>query len=284
MLTRTWSGWSSALREAAACVGAGLRDIQHNGLWWRSGVWCMTATSFWLWLYFYFGSFFLKLSGKVAAISFLGIFSQSGVRFSSGGGVSNSLSGLGNLGSGLVSLANFLGSVVQIALLALAIAAIFYVLLFVVATITTIRLPLRWILLTPAKAAAHSRYPEWQPTVLAPLTPLTAWDRTLHGLTIVLALCIPVWALFLIVRVLLEWNVLLMYGPAAEGVLDEEQRRALVRRQRPAIVMLGLILCVLMLVPIFNLLVPALLCSSVCHLQRRGWVSAMPPALIATAV
>jgi hypothetical protein len=237
----------------------------------------------WLWLYFYFDSFFLKLSGKVAAISFLGIFSQSGVHFASGSGASNSLSGLGNLGSGLGSLGSFLGSVVQIALLALAIAAFFYVLLFVVATLTTIRLPLRWILLARAQAAAGTRYPEWQPTALAPLVPLTAWDRTLHGLRIVLALCIPVWALLLIVRVLLEWNVLLMYGSAAEGVLVEEQRRALVRRQTPAIMMLGLILCVLMLVPIFNLLVPALLCSSVCHLQRRGWVSAARPARIATA-
>ena len=63
----------------------------------------------------------------------------------------------------------------------------------------------------------------------------------------------------------------LIYSAVAEGVLGKEQQRAMRRQQRPAIVALGLLLCLLMLVPVLNLLLPAVLCTSVCHLQRRGW-------------
>jgi hypothetical protein len=66
---------------------------------------------------------------------------------------------------------------------------------------------------------------------------------------------------------LLTWNVQMIYGAAAEEVLGA----ALRREQRPAIFALGLLLCLLMLVPVLNLLLPALLCTSVCHLQRRSW-------------
>lgn len=70
---------------------------------------------------------------------------------------------------------------------------------------------------------------------------------------------------------LLTWNVQMSYGAAAEDVLGVEEQAALRREQRAAIFALGLLLCLLMLLPILNLLVPALLCSSVCHLQRRDW-------------
>ncbi|PLY42256.1 hypothetical protein CSZ94_11430 [Janthinobacterium sp. ROICE36] len=54
-------------------------------------------------------------------------------------------------------------------------------------------------------------------------------------------------------------------------LISVEQQTALRREQRPAIFALGLLLCLLMRIPVFNLLLPALLCTSVCHLQRRGW-------------
>ena len=58
----------------------------------------------------------------------------------------------------------------------------------------------------------------------------------------------------------------MIYGAAAEAVLSVEQQAALRREQRPVIFALGLLLCLLMLVPVLNLLWPALLCTSVCHL------------------
>ena len=82
---------------------------------------------------------------------------------------------------------------------------------------------------------------------------------------------IPVWAMCVLISYLLAWNVQMIYGAAAEAVLSVEQQTALRREQRPVIFALGLLLCLLMLVPVLNLLWPALLCTSVCHLQRRGW-------------
>lgn len=179
---------------------------------------------------------------------------------------------MGNMGSGMVDFAKGLGPVLQMIMMAVAIAAFFYVLLFIVATLTTIQIPLRWTLLQPAKSAAARRFADWQPRPLPPLPALSRRDRVREVLKVVLMLCIPVWALLVVARFLLEANVRLLYGPAADGVLDQEQRRALLHAQQPAVLMLGIMVSVLMLVPVLNLIVPALLCSSVCHLQRRGWI------------
>jgi hypothetical protein len=64
-----------ALREAFACVGLGLRDVRHDGLWWRSAICSMAAVGLWLWLYYNFGAFFLQLSGIIALVSVAGLFS-----------------------------------------------------------------------------------------------------------------------------------------------------------------------------------------------------------------
>jgi uncharacterized protein involved in cysteine biosynthesis len=90
-------------------------------------------------------------------------------------------------------------------------------------------------------------------------------------LLLLLSLLIPVWAMCVLIAYLLAWNVQMIYGAAAAEVLGVEQQAALRREQRPAIFALGLLLCLMMLVPVLNLLLPALLCTSVCHLQRRGW-------------
>ena len=131
------------------------------------------------------------------------------------------------------------------------------------------REPLRCLLLERAKAVAARRYVAWQaPTGLDASAARPAWRRRL---LLLLSLLIPVWAMCVLISYLLAWNVQMIYGAAAEAVLSVEQETALRREQRPAIFALGLLLCLLMLIPVLNLLLPALLCSSVCHLQRRGW-------------
>ncbi|WNG19442.1 hypothetical protein [Cystobacter fuscus] len=74
-----------------------------------------------------------------------------------------------------------------------------------------------------------------------------------------------------------------LYAPAAAGVLSKEQRGDLAAAQKPAIFMLGLLLLLMMMVPVLNLVVPALACVSVCHLQRRGWTDQAALASAATA-
>ncbi|MED5615624.1 hypothetical protein [Janthinobacterium sp. P210005] len=268
-MTQTLQTWLLAWREAFTCIGLGVRDARHAGLWWRSALWCMAVVALWLGLYGCFGRFFVELSAMLALVSvtgLLGLGVMDGVGTLANGPAT--LSQMGNIAGGLGSAAKALLSIGQIALALLALATLFYVMVFIVGAIGTARLPLRWLLLERAKAVAARRYAPWQPPAGLELSsPRPVWRRLL----LLLSLLIPVWAMCVLVSYLLAWNVRMIYGAAAEDVLGAEQQAALRRAQRPAIAALGLLLCLLMLIPVFNLLVPALLCSSVCHLQRRGW-------------
>lgn len=273
-MKQTLQTWSQGFREASTCIGLGMRDTRHAGLWWRSALWCTAVVSLWLALYIHFGRFFLELSAILAMLSVSGLMGlgvmQGVAPIATGPAtvsqMSNVVGSLGSAGQALLSIA-------QIALVLLALASFFYVLVFVVAAIGTARLPLRWLFLARAKEVVARRYALWQAP--ADLVSSGTRPRWLWRILLVLSLLIPVWAMCVLVVWLLACNVWFMYGAAAEGVLDQEQQRALRRQQRPAIVVLGLMLCLLMLVPVLNLLLPAVLCTSVCHLQRRGWRAAV---------
>ena len=271
-LKNTLKNWSLGAREALSCLMLGLRDTRHAGLWWRSALWCMVVVSLWLALYLHFGRFFLELSAILAMLSVSGLMGlgvmQGVAPIATGPAtvsqMSNVVGSLGSVGQALLSIA-------QIALVLLALATFFYVLVFVVASIGTARSPLRWLFLARAKEVVARRYTVWQ----APADLERTRPRWLWRILLALSLLIPIWALCVLVVWLLACNVWFIYGAAAEGVLDQEQQRGLRRQQRPAIVFLGLLLCLLMLVPVLNLLLPAVLCTSVCHLQRRGWRTAV---------
>lgn len=269
-MTQTLQTWLLAWREAFTCIGLGLRDARHAGLWWRSALWCMAVVALWLGLYGYFGRFFVELSAMLALVSvtgLLGLGVMDGVGTLANGPAT--LSQMGNIAGGLGSAAKAMLSIGQIALALLALAALFYVVVFIGGAIGTARLPLRWLLLERAKVVVARRYVAWQaPACLDASAARPAWRRRL---LLLLSLLIPVWAMCVLISYLLAWNVQMVYGAAAENVLDAEQQAALRREQRPAIFALGLLLCLLMLVPVLNLLLPAVLCTSVCHLQRRGW-------------
>lgn len=273
-MKQTLRNWSLGGREAFSCLVLGLRDTRHAGLWWRSALWCMIVVSLWLALYLHFGRFFLELSAMLAMLSVSGLMGlgvmQGVAPIATGPAtvsqMSNVVGSLGSVGQALLSIA-------QIALVLLALATFFYVLVFVVASIGTARLPLRWLFLARAKEVVARRYVLWQAP--ADLASSATRPRWLWRILLVLSLLIPIWAMCVLIVWLLACNVWFIYGAAAEGVLDKEQQRALRRQQRPAIVFLGLLLCLLMLIPVLNLLLPAVLCTSVCHLQRRGWRKAV---------
>lgn len=56
-VTQTLQTWLLAWREGFTCIGLGLRDARHAGLWWRSALWCMAVVALWLGLYSCFGRF-----------------------------------------------------------------------------------------------------------------------------------------------------------------------------------------------------------------------------------
>lgn len=270
MLTAFFQLRYRALREALACIGLGLRDVRHAGLWWRSALCAMAAVGMWLWLYYHFGAFFLQLSGIITLASVTGLLGLGVLDF--GPGMTSGPASLSNMGSlhGLGGLVQSLMSIAQVALVALALASVVYVLVFVAGVLGTLQLPARWLFMRRAHSVAARHYPLWRAGLPAPRAPPTVWGWLRRGLGL-LALLVPIWSMFVLLRLIIVCNMRLMYGPAAEGVLAKEQQRALATAQKPAIYMLGLLLFMMMLVPVLNLLVPALLCTSLCHLQRRGW-------------
>lgn len=259
-----------ALCEAFACIGLGLRDVRHAGLWWRSALCSIAVFGLWLWLYYHFGTFFLQLSGVIMLASVSGLMGLGVLDL--GPGLASGSATLSNMGSlnGLGGMLQSLLSIAQVALVALALASVIYVLVFIAGVLGTVQLPARWLLLGRARDAAARRYPQWQGGAPAQRAPPTARDR-LRRILGLLALLVPIWSMFVLLRVLIAGNVHLLYGAAAQGVLSPEQQRGMAAAQGPAIFMLGLLLFMMMLVPVLNLLAPAVLCSSLCHLQRRGW-------------
>ncbi|MEO5934656.1 MAG: hypothetical protein ABIQ08_14050 [Duganella sp.] len=114
------------LREALACVGLGLRDVPHAGLWWRSALCSVAAVGMWLWLYCHFGGFFLQVSGVITLASEAGLLGLGVLDF--GPGMAAGPASLSNMGSlnGMGGLVQSLMSIAQVALVALALASVVY--------------------------------------------------------------------------------------------------------------------------------------------------------------
>lgn len=271
MFKKTIQRWSQALREALTCIALGLRDVRHGGLWWRSALCSVAVVTLWFWLYRQYPEFFLQLSRDMALLGVFGLFGIGVLDL--GPGIHAGAPTLSNMGSlqGLGGLLMTILSIAQILLAFLALVAFVYVLIFVTGVLGTVSLPSRWVCLPRARSTAAGRYPDWQ----VPAIPAPAAGFSVRRILAWLALLIPVWTAVVMVRMLLTSGILWVYGPASAGLLTAGQRRALWAAQRPAIVMLGMLLGVMTIVPILNLLVPALVCTSVCHLQRRGWT--VPP-------
>ncbi|WP_137936209.1 hypothetical protein [Chitinivorax sp. B] len=268
--------WMNAAKEAGSCMQYGLLDACRQGLWWRSALWCVLVTIGWLWLYVKQAGIFLELSGVVALVSFFGLF---GTTLAGFGGTGGSVVAMGNipgaLASNLASGLASLGPFIQAVLAALAIAIAFYVLLFLLGVLVTIQLPIRWLFLQRAQTVVAKHYPDWVQPAASLITPppRSSIKTTLVAL---LKLCIPIYAFFYVLKLMFACPIRLLYQPAAQSSLTDIQCDELYQQQSKVVLMLGLFHFVLMAIPIINLLVPALLCTSVCHLQRRGWINPQP--------
>lgn len=83
-----------------------------------------------------------------------------------------------------------------------------------------------------------------------------------YAMKLILLLCIPLLSLLIVLRFLLTWNLHWLDYAIGDG-------RRPPRAQRRAMLVLGVVLGLILLIPVLNLLLPALLCSSVCHLRFR---------------
>jgi hypothetical protein len=250
--------WAEAATEACACLGLSLRDLRHGGLWWRSALLSVAATGLWLFIYHAWPAFFLRLSGGAALVSFAGLLALAGPVFPAA--ATSTIAGMGNIGPALVQSIGPLLQVAQLALVALAIAVVLHLMLFVFLVQTTIGLASRALLLERVRAIAGQRYPIVAPALAAERR--ATWACVKRWAMFLLLLCIPFVSLLLLLRFLLTCNLRWLHRgiPPATPVSSQQARAMLV---------LGVVLALAMLVPVLNLLVPGLMSGCVCHLRCR---------------
>ena len=256
--------WYAALTEALLCLLLGLRSSFRNGLWWRSACLCAAVLLFWAWFYWHFAK---EVFIAIGAISFLGTYGAVVLGFLPSGGAA----GVGSVGAGAV----------QFLMYAAAVAAILYVVLFAFLVLTTIRLPVNGLFMGRCADAVARHYRD----AAAP-EPIGAVRTTFKQYALLLAsLFIPIVSSWVLLLLAVYLNVRLLYGSAVRRVYGNVPGPLPLHDHFPPLLMLGVLSVIGVLVPVLNLLLPAVMCTSVLHLVRRGprWQTTTAPVPVSSA-
>nr|WP_237149756.1 EI24 domain-containing protein [Pseudomonas otitidis] len=252
-----------AFLEAFICLGLALRSSLRPGILIGSAGLCLLMTSLWGWLFYAHFEFIAKAAGLIATFVVMGAAALGLLPSISGGPAT--ISAMANIAPALALMA------VYAALLAVAIVVVLYA----GAVVLSIRLSLRWVLMGRLKTRARSRYPSLLQRQPAAADLLRAGRYHLGpwlgiGLGPLLCLLIPVVNGVLLLMLLAYLNVRFLVPTALAGLASGAEQMRVVRAQRGALIAFGLLILMLALVPVLNLLLPALLGGGVCHLAYRG--------------
>ncbi|MCP1618731.1 MULTISPECIES: EI24 domain-containing protein [Pseudomonadaceae] len=256
-----------AFLEAFICLGLALRSSLRPGILIGSSGLCLLMTSFWGWLFYIHFEFIAKAAGLIASFVIMGAAALGLLPSVSGGPAT--ISAMANIAPALALMA------VYAALLAVAIVVVLYA----GAVVLSIRLSLRWVLMGRLKTRTRSHYPsqlQRQPAATDLLRAgryhLGPWLGLGIGIGIgpLLCLLIPVVNGVLMLMLLAYLNVRFLVPDALAGLASGAEQMRVVRAQRGALIAFGLLILMLAVVPVLNLLLPALLGSGVCHLAYRG--------------
>jgi|GEM_PF-934335 len=252
-----------AFLEAFICLGLALRSSLRPGILIGSAGLCLLMTSLWGWLFYAHFEFIAKAAGLIATFVVMGAAALGLFPSISGGPAT--ISAMASIAPALALMA------VYAALLAVAIVVVLYA----GAVVLSIRLSLRWVLMGRLKTRARSRYPSLLQRQPAAADLLRAGRYHLGpwlgiGLGPLLCLLIPVVNGVLMLMLLAYLNVRFLVPAALAGLASGAEQMRVVRAQRGALIAFGLLILMLALVPVLNLLLPALLGSGVCHLAYRG--------------
>lgn len=252
-----------AFLEAFICLGLALRSSLRPGILIGSAGLCLLMTSLWGWLFYTHFEFIAKAAGLIASFVIMGAAALGLLPSVSGGPAT--ISAMANIAPALALMA------VYAALLAVAIVVVLYA----GAVVLSIRLSLRWVLMGRLKTRTRSHYPSLLQRQPATTDLLRAGRYHLGpwlgiGLGPLLCLLIPVVNGVLLLMLLAYLNVRFLVPTALAGLASGAEQMRVVRAQRGALIAFGLLILMLALVPVLNLLLPALLGGGVCHLAYRG--------------
>jgi uncharacterized protein involved in cysteine biosynthesis len=116
--------------------------------------------------------------------------------------------------------------------------------------------------------------------------PRTAGRTTLKQYALLVgSLFIPILSGWVLLLLAVYLNVRLVYGSAVRRVYGKTSRPLPLHDHVPPLLMLGMLTVIAVLVPVLNLLLPAVMCTSVLHLVRRGpqWNASTPRAFVSPA-
>ncbi|XZG70004.1 hypothetical protein ACTSKR_15365 [Chitinibacteraceae bacterium HSL-7] len=250
--------WMFAWRETGACLALGLRDAFSGKVLAYSILLVLLATGVMIWFYYYYAPVPLILSGWMGAIAIFG------------GGVAVS-AGPGGVGSFNVVA---LGHLLWLAVLAAGMASLFYVLLFAFGVLLQVLLFLPVTVLPPAVMRITPRYREMD-VGLSPLPTSFScgWLLGQVGWLLLIGLVcliVPLVAGLLLLGVLATFNLLLLYAATLRALPEPKSRLLALRWRWRPMSLIGFVLLALTFIPVVNLLVPALMCTTMIHLACRN--------------
>lgn len=250
-----------AFGEAVICLTLALHSSLRPGIVLRSSGLCLLMFGLWSWVFYAHFELIAKGAGLISIFVVYGAATLGFLPSLSGGS-----------GGGMAGIAPALAMLlVYAAILTAAVIVVLYIGLIVL----SIRLALRWVLMDSLRARALERYPQ-----LATRTPGEA--NLLHsgrfhlgpwlgiGIGPLLCLAVPVINGVLLLLLLAYLNVRFLVPAALSGLASSTEQMQAVRSQRGATIAFGLLILLLSVVPVLNLLLPALLGAGSCHLAYRG--------------
>ncbi len=279
MILPDWSrsAWLRALAEALKCLALGLREALSPRILFRSAVLCIAAFVLWVWIYIHFSAEITLVLGKAALLSMLGLFLGGFLGLIPASLAPQGGASITQMGNIPIGFAYELLRIGQILVLVAAVIAAIYVLMFLVGVATTIRVTLPRLLMRRAAEKVLKKYPERELVQAESLAGKSKpWWRI--ALILLLCLCIPFVAGVVLFLGICYANAWLLYHCAARRMPSPAlEMRRLQWRWRP-LLWLGVLLLLLAVVPVINLLVPALMCTSILHLICRDNAAPLAPA------
>ncbi len=246
--------WRKAMTETGASLWLGLKDSLNATLVFRSCGPCALSLGFWALMYW-------KFSQEIfAAFKFIALFTAIGILQAAPGSSAT---------TAVINPVALMTALVQIVVAVALIAAVIYVVLFALAIVGVIRVLLPWTIMPVARKGVALRYQD-QP-LLAQDAPRRRWKAALWLSALTLfALCIPVVSATILLLWISYLNVRLLYRSALMEPRSKSECPSFPKDLWKGTLLLGAFFFVLLFIPILNLIGPAWLCTSACHLFQRA--------------